>query len=425
MTRELLLTKLHGLRVKGFQVPMAWMMRRLWRQTKVVALTGSGGKTTATHLLAHVLSAKAPTQHCWVSRNSYRGVTDAIILTNPWKHRFCVLEIGAHQTRGHVPRLAALAKPEVGIALIVCDELSGLGSTQDIADEKAGLIRHIRRGGAAFLNGDDPLVRNMPVPLGVRRILYGTTPDCEVHADDIAAPFPDGLRFRVSAFGRTGEIQTSLRGLHWLPHALSTVGVALYFDLSMQDIAEQMARFKPYPGRMQPFRMPNGAVVVRDEYKRFNFNLDVSLEALGQAKAKRKLLFFGDFWIREGIDKSIPRERLHDYGRKAARYVDSVSFVGEHARFGAEGAIEGGVAPELANAFQNYREAAAWLKPRLREGDLVFLQADHNRHLTRLFFQLLGEVKCRIDTCEQVQTCDFCPKFKAPELIRAADRLAI
>lgn len=425
MTRKLLMRKLHGLRVRGLQVPMAWMMRRFWWQTNVVALTGSGGKTTTVHLLSHVLSAKAPAQHCWLSRNSYAGVSEAIIFTNPWKHRFCVLEIGAHQTRGHVPRLAALAKPEVGIALIVCDELSGLGSVQDIADEKAGLIRNIRCGGAAFLNGDDPLVRNMPVSSGVRRILFGTTPDCEVYADKIVASFPEGLRFRVSALGQTGEIQTSLRGLHWLPHALSTVGVALYFNLSIQDIAERMRQFKPYPGRMQPFRMANGAVIVRDEYKRFNFNLDVSLETLGQAKAKRKLLFFGDFWVREEVDKRTPRERLYDFGIKAARYADSVSFVGEHGRFGAEGAIEGGVAPELANAFRDYREAAEWLKPRLREGDLVFLQADHNRHLTRLFFQLLGEVKCRIDICEQVQTCEFCPKFRAQDLIRTAERLAI
>jgi len=425
MIRKLLLRKLHGLRVRGFQVPMAWVMRRLWWQTKVIALTGSGGKTTSMHLLSHVLSANAPVQHCQGSRNSYGGVTEAIIFTNPWKHRFCVLEIGAHQTRGHVPRLAALAKPGVGIALIVCDELSALGSIQDIADEKAGLIRSIRSGGAAFLNGDDPRVRNMSVPSGVRRILYGTTPDCEVHADRIAASFPEGLRFRVSAFGQTGEIQTSLRGLHWLPHALSTVAVARYFDVSMQDIAERMRRFKPYPGRMQPFRMANGAVIVRDEYKRFNFNLEESLETLGQAKAKRKLLFIGDFWIREEIDKRTPRERLYDFGLKAARYTDSVSFVGDYGRFGAEGAIEGGVAPELANAFPGYREAAEWLSSQLRGGDLVFLQADHNRHLTRLFFQLLGEVKCRIDICEQVQTCEFCPKFRAPELTRTAERLAI
>lgn len=406
-------------------MPVAWLMRRLWWQTRVVALTGSAGKTTTTHLLSHVLSVKAPTQHCRLSQNSYAGITETIAFTKPWKHRFCVFEIGAHQKHGPVPRLTALVKPDVGIALVVCSELSGLGSAQDIADEKAGLIRNIRRGGVAFLNDDDPLVRNMPVPSGVRRILYGTAAHCEVHADEIAAPFPEGLRFRVSAFGQSGHIRTALQGRHWLPHALSVAGVALYFGLPIQDIAQQMLRFKPYPGRMQPFRMPNGAVVVRDEYKRFNFNLDASLDAFGQAKAKRKLLFFGDFWVREEIDKSTPRERLRDFGLKAARYADSVSFIGEHGRFGAEGAIEAGVAPELANDFKNYQEAAAWLKPQLREGDLLFLQADHNRHLTRLFFQLLGEVKCRIDVCDQTQTCEFCPKFKAPELISIANRLRI
>ena len=95
-----LLSKLYRFRVHALQVPVAWIMRQSWWRTEVVALTGSGGKTTATHLLAHVLSGKAPTQHCWLSRNQHAGITETIAFTNPWKHRFCVFEIGAGQRRG-------------------------------------------------------------------------------------------------------------------------------------------------------------------------------------------------------------------------------------------------------------------------------------------------------------------------------------
>jgi UDP-N-acetylmuramoyl-tripeptide--D-alanyl-D-alanine ligase len=66
------------------------VLRRLLWQTTFIAITGSNGKTTATRLLAAILSSQAPTQWTRSNRNSQVGITEAIAFSKPWKTRYAV-----------------------------------------------------------------------------------------------------------------------------------------------------------------------------------------------------------------------------------------------------------------------------------------------------------------------------------------------
>jgi UDP-N-acetylmuramyl pentapeptide synthase len=85
------------------------------------------------------------------------------------------------------------------------------------------------------------------------------------------------------------------------------------------------------------------------------------------------------------------------------------------------GASKGGQIAERALAFADYLATAEFLKPVLGPGDVVLLKAGRNNQLPRLFYSLLGEVRCTIPSCRLPMVCDDCPGFRNPKLVQWAN----
>jgi UDP-N-acetylmuramoyl-tripeptide--D-alanyl-D-alanine ligase len=401
---------------------VAWLLRRLLFRTTMIAITGSNGKTTATRYLAAILSAEAPTEWTRLNRNNAAGITETIAFCRPWSTRYAVFEVGLGYP-GSIARLAGLVRPHIAVELSVfLEHRSTMKTLEATAREKAELLKSLQPGGTAVLNMDDPLVAGMQVPPGRGVIRFGSGAENDVRCGEIVSAWPQLLRFTVFANGERREIRTRLLGEHWVGSLMACVAVALHLEIPLERIARAIEQVPPYPGRMQVVELPSGAIAIRDEFKGSQHTIDAAFEVLRTAEARRRFLVFGD--VAETKEK--PRKRLARIGRTAAAMTDFAVFVGENAQHGRRGALNAGMGEEHVQAFSEYEEAADFLRPLLGPGDVILFKAGRNNLLPRVFFSLIGEVRCRINNCKRPMVCDDCPEFGNPELVqRVRDELTV
>ena len=164
----------------------------LWRRllpsrTKVIALSGSYGKTTAKECLAKILGDAYPTICNPWSNNGRHGLPRTLLKARP-SHRFVVLEIGIDQP-GQMWRSRLLVKPDIVVMLGIGAAHSRNFGTRDVtAREKAELLRNLPSNGMAILNRDDSLVAAMAQNLSCRVYWFGSSPQGDRHE-------PDGRRY--------------------------------------------------------------------------------------------------------------------------------------------------------------------------------------------------------------------------------------
>lgn len=394
---------------------MIW--RRFLGKTTFIAITGSNGKTTATSILTEILASCAPTQWTRKNRNSLGGFTETIAFCLPWKTRYAVFEVGAGKPNA-TKNAVRLIRPDISVVLSVFLEHRSFFRTIDaVAREKVALLNGLRSGGVAVLNADDPHVREMSVPSGCKVIRYGSSTENDAYYENIHSSLPGTLGFTAVVRGRRQEIHTRMLGEHWAGTVLACIAVADYLGVPLDQIARVIETARPYPGRMQVVSLPSGATVIRDEFKGSEHTVAAAFAELRKAEAQRKFLAFCDF---SETSKS-PRVRLERVGREAAGLVDYALFIGPKAHHAVHGAREGGLRDDKALALPDYAAAAQFLKPVLGPGDVLLLKAGRDNQLPRLFYSLLGEVKCTVSTCNRPMVCDDCPKFRNPELVQLAN----
>jgi UDP-N-acetylmuramoyl-tripeptide--D-alanyl-D-alanine ligase len=181
---------------------------------RVVAVTGSVGKTTTKEMLRCALSALGPTHAAVASYNNHWGVPLTLARLPPGA-AFCVVEIGMNHP-GEIAPLARLARPHVTvITAIEKAHIGFLGSIEAIADEKASIMLGLEPGGVAVLPTDTPMfarLRDAAIALGVPVIGFGGDDAADVRLVDVAMD-ADGsdvlagmegvsVRFRINAPGR-------------------------------------------------------------------------------------------------------------------------------------------------------------------------------------------------------------------------------
>jgi UDP-N-acetylmuramoyl-tripeptide--D-alanyl-D-alanine ligase len=381
----------------------AFVWRRLMFRTTFIAITGSLGKTTAKECLATILGARYRTVKSNANRNAGLGVCVSVLRVRPW-HRVAVLEL-AGAAPGRLSRSAWVVRPDVGIVLnVLRTHTTTFATLADHAAEKTRLLDALRPGGLAILNADDPLVAAMRTGPGIRRQSFGTSAACGLWAEEVSSRWPARLGFRVHRGDESARVDTQLVGTHWVPSVLAALAAAVSCGMSLSDAAAAARAVAPFPARLDPVRLPGGAIVLRDDYNASIDTLDAACRVLQEANAGRRLFVVNDF-----SDCGMNRKhRLRRLAEEAARSSDVAFFIGENAAYGRRRAIDAGMEPDDVHQFPSLRAAADSLKTRLRPGDLVLLKGRTTDHAARILFAQLGEVGCWKSCCRKTMLCDSC-----------------
>lgn len=388
---------------------VAFCWRRLLFRTRFIAITGSVGKTTTKDLLAAILNdMPARTLATRRSSNGAKHIAQAILRARPWD-RFVVLEAGTDQP-GWIRRSAWLIGPDIAIILSVArTHTNNFQTLEDTAREKAALLAGVRRRGVAILNADDRRVAAMAASCKARVLRFGTSANADVRASEISSQWPDRFSLSVTAEGNTARVNTQLVGTHWSAAVLATVTAALECGMTLTQAAQLISRVPPTTGRMEPCMLPNGAVVLRDD---FNGSLDtfiVAFEALKAAKAIRKILVITTV----GDSPESWDHRTMRIAREAASVVQMLVLLGKakDTKRAGKAALDAGLFPENLLRFEDLRELSAFLKSTLRQGDLMLLRGRTTDHITRVFHAQTKEVACWKSYCTKRNLCDHCSEL--------------
>jgi len=219
-----------------------WKLAKWYRQQftgRVVAITGSVGKTTTRLMIDAVLRAKSAGTTSPQNFNNHLGVPLSLIRLER-EHRYAAIELGA-SAAGEIAKLAELCRPQIGVITRIGEaHLGGFGSQRELARAKGELLTALPPDGIAVLNGDDRWLRQLASKTSARIVWVGRGADCHLTAVDVR--YAEGLlRFRVNE----QRYRTAVWGRHQLTSALAAIAVGLEFGIAPCEIAEALAGFQP------------------------------------------------------------------------------------------------------------------------------------------------------------------------------------
>ncbi len=285
---------------------------RIGGETKVFAITGTAGKTSAKDLAGAAIGAEATTHISRESQNNHLGVP-LTILNTPKNAEVIVAELGASAV-GEIAHLAEILQPEVGlITSLGTAHIEGFGSVEAVAQAKAELLEALPPSGTAVLNADEGgslrLAENMLVEtIGGERIgsgrigdgggfsilTYGiqdTSPD--VCAQNIRLDENLHPSFDVNSPWGEAEVRLSVPGRMNVSNALAALALAGLAGVSMEKAAEGLATAKLSANRMEITKRADGLLIINDTYNANPTSVKAALLELKSLPAKTHTAILG------------------------------------------------------------------------------------------------------------------------------------
>lgn len=412
-----------------------------WRnhiKGRVIAVTGSCGKTTTKNLLRDVASKKFSVVATKGNQNNELGAPKTLLSANP-DTQVIVIEMGM-DALGDIQKLCAMARPDWGVITNIGDShMEILGSKENIARAKAELFEALPMGiGKAFVNADDPfsefvLEVSRVKARDVECVFYdaakglegadGTADQAsdlldvleedqglvselcaqsgkEVWAENAVLDAESRPLFTLCAKGfvddgpdtptlfdmepdtERAECHMSLRGMHNVADACAAAAVGLALGVDIADIADALSQSVPEAGRMETLVGRDGYIVINDAYNASPDSMRASLAMFSAMDIPgRRYAVLGDM----GELGSIEVDCHKGIGRLAATLpIDGLICVGPLSRNIAESALEAGMDPQAVTCAEGVGDALGALEGILTSDDAVLVKASHFMQLNRV-----------------------------------------
>jgi len=340
---------------------------------RVAGVTGSVGKTTTKEILAALLGARLRVLKSEGNLNNEYGLP-LMLCRLEEAHEAAVLEMGMSR-RGELARLAAVAKPDVGVVTrVTAAHLEFFSSVDEIAAAKRELIEGLNgRASVAVLNADDERVAAFAAvaPGGV--ITFGVEKNAEFRAEAIADRGALGSSFYcVTPTDRT-RLELPLPGRHVISNALAALAAASVWGIGVSEAQSVFPGLRPSAMRGELLRFDDGAAILNDCYNSSPASLDAAIELLAATPDfRRRILAAGEM-----LELGTSSAELHrQAGRAAARHreLDWIVTVQGDAAHIAEGAVSAGFPRSRTRHFGATAEAAEFLSGFLEPGDLLLVK---------------------------------------------------
>ena len=354
---------------------LAAHVRRYWGK-RVVAVTGSAGKTTTKDAVAAALGAGFNVLKSQGNLNNAFGLPLQLLRLEP-EHEMAVVEMGMNHA-GEIAALCRIATPDWGVVTNV-----GTAHVENFADGQAGiarakfeLVESLPASGVAFLNCDDPYVSQFGRDFAGRAVYFGAGPCADPQQVDAKEDLK-GLHVKFRSGERKGEFTLKLLGAHNASNALAALAVALEAGVDLDAAVRALEKLSAGDKRGQVIEA-GGATILNDSYNSNPEALRSMIRTLAARPAEgRRILVAGEM-----LEMGEHGPALHaECGRVASEAgLDLVAGVRGNAVHLATAACTNGVeAVFLADA----EAAGYWLRKTMRVGDVVLVKGSRGVHLER------------------------------------------
>ncbi len=386
-------------------VAAAALWRRCLSGTTVVAIVGSMGKSTAAKCLSQILSPRFSTITNGDSNGRFALTWTLLHLRR--RHRFAVMEVGIIK-KGRMWRSALMIKPNVVVMTGVARRhMASFKDLDTVLSEKAQIMRYLKPQDLAVLNADDARVASLADNVPCRVIRFGLSSECDIWGEEVSGVWPERMKMRVHAGHESYELRTRLVGTHWAPSVLAAIATAIGLGVTARQAVEALQGVEPFQARLEPCELPNGAMLLRDEYNGGLPTYRVALGILREAQARRRVAVIGRATEAAGGRS----EATRTLGELVAASCDTALLVGEQALEVRAAALNAGMPPNRIHTAADVTESAEWLGENTGEGDLVLLKGEWMDHLSRIFHAQIGSIACRRTRCSVPYLCDRCSKL--------------
>jgi UDP-N-acetylmuramoyl-tripeptide--D-alanyl-D-alanine ligase len=342
-----------------------WARRRA--QARVVAVTGSAGKTTTKEMLRLVLGRLGPTHASRSSYNNHWGVPLSLAQF-PRDCAFGVFEIGMNHF-GEIRSLVSFVQPHVALVTTIAPaHLEYFGTIEAIADAKSEIFESLSPGGAAIVPADNPLAPRLVArarQAGVERILaFGQSFDADARllARNEEA---QGVRIDAEILGRAVAFRLGAEGAHMAQNAIAALLAVAALEGDVLQAAAALATFSPLKGRGARFMLPlrQGSVEIIDEsYNANPASMRAALALLGGAKLPnggRRIAVLGDMLelgeqsssLHAGLADAVEEARA-DLVFACGRDMRALFELLPQSRRGAWGERSSDIAPKVVDALR-------------------------------------------------------------------------
>src|SRR5580658_1177825 len=270
---------------------LAAHVRRQWGR-RVVAITGSAGKTTTKEAAAAALGAKFNVLKSRGNLNNGFGLPLELLRLEP-EHEVAVVEMGMNHA-GEIATLARIAAPDWGVVTNV-----GTAHIENFADGQAGIARAkfelvaaLPANGVAFLNCDDPYVSQFGRDFPGRVVYFGAGPCADPQTLE-ASEDVDGLHLKFRAGERAVGLTLQLLGAHNASNAMAGLAVALEAGVDLDAAVTALASLTAGDKRGQVFEI-DGATILNDSYNSNPEALRSMIRTLAARPAQRRILVAGE-----------------------------------------------------------------------------------------------------------------------------------
>ncbi|CAB4595148.1 MAG: UDP-N-acetylmuramoyl-tripeptide--D-alanyl-D-alanine ligase [Actinobacteria bacterium] len=364
---------------------LAQSVRSQLPNLKVIAITGSQGKTTTKDLLQHLLSAVGESVANEASLNNELGVPLTLLRCNK-NTKFCVVEMGARH-RGDIAHLMEIAAPDVGLVLVVGKAHIGeFGSQEEIAETKAELIAGLADTSVAVLGTYDRFTPHMADGRAMKVISFGEKSSCLVRAADIELREGRAHFDLVTPEGRQA-VGLQLLGMHQVANALGAAAAATALGISLETISAALSTAEVASKWRMALMQEDELLLINDSYNANPESMAAALRTLVLLAQERG----GATWAILGKMHELGESSIEEHqsiGRLASDIgVDHLVSVGTRDFLSAEG--DG----EMVQHYFSDIASAVEITTHFSAGDVVLVKASRAEGFEVLAEQIMSAWK--------------------------------
>lgn len=396
---------------------VTWQARLVIKKykPKIIAITGSVGKTSTKDAIFTILSRFKKVRKSQKSFNSEIGLPLTILgCPNGWSNpitwleniakgfglilfknsypEYLILEVGVGKPGDIKNNVAPWLNPDIVVITRFPDKpvhVEFFDSVESIIEEKSALAYALKPDGVLILNHDDEKVYAVHNKANRRTVSYGEninatyriTYPVYTNTEVNGVETTKGISFKLEHDGHTFPVSLpNIVGMNFVGSTLAALACALEIGCDLLMSLNYISEYTTPPGRLSLIKGINESNIIDDTYNSSPVAAMAAIEVLKEMKGKRKIAVLGDM-LELG---KYTEEEHHNLGRDVSKITDILVVVGLRSKFIAEGALENGFKQKNLYIFDNSETAAKFLEGQIKKGDLILVKGSQGVRLERV-----------------------------------------